>query len=323
MIVVTGGAGFIGSAVIHALNLRGISDILLVDQVDHPEKERNLAFLQYHRLAGKDEFLRDVVGRSARGIETIVHLGACSSTTETDVGFLRANNFEYTRQLALYALEKGARFVYASSAATYGAGEMGYSDDEARLETFRPLNPYGQSKQDFDLWAREQKVLDKIAGLKYFNVYGPNEYHKGDMQSMVRKGFLQARDAGKIRLFKSYRPEYPDGGQLRDFVYIRDAVEMTLFFLDRPDVGGIFNVGTGEARNWNDLARAIFSAMDQDPVVEYVPMPENIRNQYQYFTQAEMGKIRRAGYGKPIATLEEGVRDYVRNYLLPGKRLGE
>ncbi len=323
MIVVTGGAGFIGSAVIHALNLRGISDILLVDQVDHPEKERNLAFLQYHRLAGKDEFLRDVVARSARGIETIVHLGACSSTTETDVGFLRANNFEYTRQLALYALEKGARFVYASSAATYGAGEMGYSDDEARLETFRPLNPYGQSKQDFDLWAREQKVLDKIAGLKYFNVYGPNEYHKGDMQSMVRKGFLQARDSGKIRLFKSYRPEYPDGGQLRDFVYIRDAVEMTLFFLDRPDVGGIFNVGTGEARNWNDLARAIFSAMDQDPVVEYVPMPESIRNQYQYFTCAEMGKIRRAGYGKPIATLEEGVRDYVRNYLLPGKRLGE
>ena len=237
--------------------------------------------------------------------------------------FLRANNFEYTRELALFALEKDIRYIYASSAATYGNGERGYSDDESCMEALRPLNPYGDSKQRFDLWAREQGVLGEIVGLKYFNAYGPNEYHKGDMQSMIRKGFLQAREKGKIRLFKSHRPDYVDGGQLRDFVYIRDAVEMTLFFLEQSKVGGIYNVGTGTARNWNDLARAIFASLGKEPDIEYVDMPPSIRGQYQYYTCAEMDKIRRAGYNKSITPLENGIKDYVQSYLLPGKRLGE
>lgn len=323
MIVVTGGAGFIGSAIIHALNKRGVSDILVVDVVDHPEKQKNLQALKYAKFQDKGEFLNEAMRRSLPKVSAIIHMGACSSTTETNLEFLRTNNFEYTRELALFALEKDARYIYASSAATYGNGEQGYADDEARMETLRPLNPYGDSKQRFDLWAKEQGMLGKIVGLKYFNAYGPNEYHKGDMQSMIRKGFMQARDTGKIRLFKSHRPDYVDGGQLRDFVYIRDAVEMTLFFLDHPKTGGIFNVGTGTARNWNDLARAIFVALGKEPNIEYIDMPPSIRDQYQYYTCAEMDKIRRAGYDNPIASIENGIKDYIQNYLLPGKRLGE
>lgn len=321
MIVVTGGAGFIGSAIIHALNKRGISDILVVDVADHPEKEKNLAALKYAKLAGKSEFLQDAMRRSLPKVSAIIHMGACSSTTEMDLEFLRKNNFEYTREMALFALEKDVRYIYASSAATYGNGEQGYSDD--KLLGLRPLNPYGDSKQRFDLWASEQKMLGEIVGLKYFNAYGPNEYHKGDMQSMIRKGFMQVKEQGRIRLFKSHRPEYEDGGQLRDFIYIRDAVDMTLFFLDQPKIGGIFNVGTGTARTWNDLARAIFTAMGKEPNIEYIDMPPSIRDQYQYYTCAEMNKIRKAGYAKPITPIEEGIKDYVQNYLLPGKRLGE
>jgi ADP-L-glycero-D-manno-heptose 6-epimerase len=323
MIVVTGGAGFIGSALIHALNQRDISEIIVVDVVDHPEKRKNLAALKYISLQDKGAFLEEVKLRSYPKVEAIIHMGACSSTTETNLEFLRANNFEYTRELATFALENDIRFIYASSAATYGAGEQGYSDDESRMDTLRPLNPYGDSKQRFDLWARGSGALEKIVGLKYFNAYGPNEYHKGDMQSMIRKGFLQAQEQGSIRLFKSHRPDYVDGGQLRDFVYIRDAVEMTLFFLDKPKVGGVYNVGTGAARNWNDLARAIFAALGKEPDIEYVDMPPSIRDQYQYYTCAEMDKIRRAGYKKPITSLENGIKEYIQNYLLPGKRLGE
>lgn len=323
MIVVTGGAGFIGSAIIHALNNRGITDILVADVVDHAEKQKNLAALKYARFQDKTGFLKDVVRRSLPPVSAIIHMGACSSTTETDLEFLRTNNFEYTRELARFALEKGVRYIYASSAATYGNGEQGYDDDTSRLETLRPLNPYGDSKQKFDLWARGEGVLDKIVGLKYFNAYGPNEYHKGDMQSMIRKGFMQIQEQGKMRLFKSYRPEYADGGQLRDFVYIRDAVAMTLFFLDHPHIGGIFNVGTGTARHWKDLALAIFAALDMPPNIEYIDMPLSIRGQYQYYTCAAMGRMRTAGYDQPITSLEDGIKDYVQNYLLPGKRLGE
>lgn len=323
MIVVTGGAGFIGSAIAQELNRRGRKDLLLVDDVDHPGKQENLDSLSYQKLLGKHEFLEKVLGSAFSGVEAIIHMGACSSTTETNADFLRRNNFEYTRDLAEYALDNGIRFIYASSAATYGAGEQGYLDDVAKLNSLKPLNLYGESKQNFDLWARDQGVLDRLVGLKYFNVYGPNEYHKEDMQSMVRKGFLQVRDTGKIKLFKSYKPEYADGGQERDFLYIKDATAMTLFFLDNLDAGGLFNVGSGEARNWNDLAKALFAAMGKELNIEYVEMPESIRNQYQYHTRAEMGKMRSVGYTLPMTGLEDGVTDYVKNYLLPGKRLGQ
>ena len=323
MIVVTGGAGFIGSAIVQALNDRGRTDLIVVDEVDHPEKEKNLISIKYHELRGKDVFLENVLNLDLPSIEAIIHMGACSSTTETNEVFLTENNYDYTRHLAQYALKKDIRFIYASSAATYGNGEMGYRDDESKLHTLKPLNLYGESKQKFDLWAEGQGVLDRIVGLKYFNVFGPNEYHKEDMQSMVRKGFLQARDTNKIRLFKSYRKEYADGGQERDFLYIKDAVKMTLFFLDQQDAGGIFNVGAGKARNWNDLATTVFKAIDQEPKIEYIEMPDSIRDQYQYHTSAEMKKIRDAGYTEPITSLEEGITDYIQNYLLPNKRLGE
>ncbi len=321
MIVVTGGAGFIGSALVHGLNQKEVEDIWVVDDIDHPEKQKNLDALTYSRWMGKDEFLREVVGLNLPACSAILHMGACSSTTETHEAYLRENNFEYTRSLAQFCLKKDVRFIYASSAATYGAGENGYSDDESLLETLAPLNLYGASKQWFDLWAKEVGVLKTIVGLKYFNVFGPNEYHKGEMQSMVRKGFLQARDVGALNLFKSRKPQYGDGGQERDFLYVRDAVAMTLFFLEQKEIGGIFNVASGRARNWNDLASAVFQAMNKKVNIKYIEMPESIRNQYQYHTCAEMEKIRSVGYAETITSLEEGISDYVKNYLIPDKHL--
>ena len=321
MIVVTGGAGFIGSALVHALNRRGCTGILIVDHEDHPEKKNNLAPLKYSRRIDPDTFLAQVRDGSLKGVDTLFHLGACSSTTETDVDFLARNNFQFTQHLARYCLDRDIRFIYASSAATYGDGGQGYSDDISRLERLQPLNPYGQSKQDFDLWAGQEGVLDRVVGLKYFNVFGPNEYHKENMRSMVLKGYEQIRESGKIRLFKSYRPEYGDGEQVRDFIYVKDAVAMTLFFLDRPEVCGLFNVGTGQARSWNDLARALFAAMDREVNIEIIEMPDAIRKQYQYHTCAEIGKIQAAGYTRPLLPLAQAVHDYVTGYLIPGKHL--
>jgi ADP-L-glycero-D-manno-heptose 6-epimerase len=249
-------------------------------------------------------------------------MGACSSTTETDEKFLIKNNYHYTRHLATYALEKNIRFIYASSAATYGNGEMGYSDDESKLNTLKPLNLYGESKHKFDLWAESQGILDRVVGLKYFNIFGPNEYHKENMQSMAGKGFIQAMEKNKICLFKSYKKEYKDGGQERDFLYIKDAVNMTLFFLENPNIGGIFNIGAGQSRNWNDLAINIFKAMGREPQIEYISMSETILHQYQYHTCADIQKIRDAGYTQSITSLEDGITDYVKNYLVSNKRLG-
>jgi ADP-L-glycero-D-manno-heptose 6-epimerase len=321
MIVVTGGAGFIGSALVHALNRRGCTNIDVVDIEDHPEKKKNLAPLKYSRLIHPDQFLKQVLDGSLPEIDTLFHLGACSSTTETDVEYLNQNNFQYTQHLAQYSLDRGIRFIYASSAATYGDGGQGYSDDVSQLETLKPLNPYGQSKQDFDMWAQQEGVLGQMVGLKYFNVFGPNEYHKEDMRSMVLKGYEQIRDTGKIRLFKSYKPEYGDGQQVRDFIYVQDAVAMTLFFQDHPEVNGLFNVGSGQARCWNDLAGSLFSALNREPVIEYIEMPDSIRDQYQYHTCAQIDKIRDAGYDRPILSLENGVSDYVNHYLIHGKHL--
>jgi ADP-L-glycero-D-manno-heptose 6-epimerase len=321
MIVVTGGAGFIGSALVYGLNQKGFEDIWVVDEMDHPEKQKNLDGLTYSRWVGKDIFLREVKGSELPACSAILHMGACSSTTETNAAYLRENNFEYTRSLAEFCLKKNVRFIYASSAATYGAGENGYADDESMLETLKPLNLYGASKQWFDLWAKEKGALKELVGLKYFNVFGPNEYHKEDMQSMVRKGFLQVRDVGALNLFKSYKSGYSDGGQERDFLYVRDAVAMTLFFLEHREIGGIFNVGSGRARNWNDLASAIFRVMNKKEDVKYIEMPESIRDQYQYHTCAKMEKIRSAGYVERITSLEEGILDYVKNYLIPDKHL--
>ncbi len=331
MIIVTGGAGFIGSAIVWRLNEMGREDILIVDNVGTDEKWKNLVSLRYHDYMEKDEFLSLVVNQRLAArlrsdnepIEAIIHMGACSATTERDASYLIRNNFEYTRQLAIAAIGEGSRFIYASSAATYGDGSNGFSDDESSIDSLRPLNMYGYSKQLFDQWALRRGILDRIVGLKYFNVYGPNENHKGDMRSVVMKAFEQIGQTGKIKLFKSYRDEYKDGEQVRDFIYVKDAVEMTLFFLENKSAAGLFNIGSGTPNTWNSLAAAIFAAMGMAKNIEYVEMPETIRDKYQYYTCADVSKIRKAGYSRPMMTIEDAVSDYVRYYLEPGKWLGE
>lgn len=322
MIIVTGGAGFIGSALIAALNSRKTTDIVVVDQLGTGAKWKNLRNLAFADYFEKSDFLELVVqGKLERSVEAVFHLGACSDTTEADASYLLKNNYEYTRVLAQWAMSNNARFIYASSAATYGDGAAGFRDDEDSLETLCPLNMYGYSKHMFDLWARRAGLLEKIVGLKYFNVFGPNEYHKASMRSFIVKAYEQINADGKVRLFKSYQSDYGHGDQVRDFVYVKDAVDMTLFFLDNPDLSGLYNVGTGEARTWNDLVRAVFAAMGAKPSIEYVDMPDSIRNQYQYFTRAELSKLRNAGYGRQITPLEDAIKDYVQNYLQRGAYL--
>ena len=313
--IVTGGAGFIGSNLVAALNERGEDRILVVDQFGADEKLKNLVGLRFEDYLDKDEFRAQIQYDRLAAADAVLHMGACSSTTEKDAGFLADNNYRYTRELCDWCLQHGVRFIYASSAATYGDGSLGYSDADAATPALRPLNMYGYSKHLFDLWALKQGLLDRIAGLKYFNVYGPREEHKGDMRSVVHKAYHQIRETGEVRLFRSYRPEYSDGEQVRDFICVRDAVAVTLFFLDNHDVSGLFNCGTGAARTWNDLVKAVFSAMKRPPKIVYVDMPEALRPKYQYHTQADLAKLRAAGYGVPFTPLEEGIREYVQGYL--------
>lgn len=315
MIIVTGGAGFIGSALIAALNKRGATDILVVDEGDNAQS-KNLVNLSFADFAEKKDFLRKVDGKKMNShFEAVFHMGACSDTTEADAVYLRRNNYGYSKHLAQWAAAAGIRFIYASSAATYGDGSAGFSDDQKKIENLKPLNLYARSKQLFDLWAKAHGLLNNIVGLKYFNVFGPNEYHKGDMRSFCLKAFEQINQTGKVRLFKSYRPEFDDGQQMRDFIYIKDAVDMTLFFFDNPKAAGLFNIGTGRACTWNDLVSAVFDAMAKAADIEYIDMPESIRNQYQYFTQADMTRLHKAGYKKQTTPLKEAVKDYVQNYL--------
>lgn len=314
-IVVTGAAGFIGRNLAAELNARGCDELLLIDSLDTGNKWKNLAGLRFEDLLGPTEFLVGLDRNSPANIDAIVHLGACSSTTETDADFLLRNNYRYTRTLCEWCLRNDVRFIYASSAATYGNGRQGYDDDEAKLDELRPMNMYGYSKHMFDLWARKHDLFRRIAGLKYFNVFGPYEDHKGDMRSMVAKAYEQITQTDRVQLFKSYRAEYEDGKQMRDFVYVKDAVAMTLHFLDHRNIGGLFNCGTGKARSWNDLAKAVFSTMNQPSKIEYVEMPVAIQGRYQYFTQANMAKLRKAGYSEAFTPLEDAVRDYITGYL--------
>jgi len=323
MIVVTGGAGFIGSVAVWRLNQLGYDKIIVVDELRSQEKWKNLNGLKFADIYHKKEFYNLIIEeRLPFNIDAIVHLGACSATTEKDADYLVQNNYRYSLELVKYCLPRRARFIYASSAATYGDGKFGYDDNEAELEKLRPLNMYGYSKHMFDIWLKSNNVLDKVAGIKYFNVYGPNEYHKGNMRSVVHKAFEQIRDTGKVTLFKSYRDDYKDGEQKRDFIYVKDAVDMTLYFLDNRDKNGLFNVGTGNARTWNDLVSAIFNALNQPVNIEYIEMPYELQGKYQYFTEAKLDKIRSFGYDKPISSIEEGVEDYIKNYLLKDQFIG-
>ena len=317
MIIITGGAGFIGSAMLWELNRNGEENIIVVDDLGSTttEKWRNLSGLNFTDFISKDLF-PDLLDRNAiKGISAIIHMGANSSTTETDADHLLTNNFGYSKKIASFCMAHEVRLLYASSAATYGDGSNGYNDQIEGLNVLRPLNMYGYSKHLFDRWAVKQHILDKVAGLKFFNVYGPNEYHKGDMSSVVYKAFHQILEKGSLSLFESHRPDYREGEQLRDFIYVRDCTRIMAWMLENPSVSGLYNVGTGTARSFNDLAKATFSALDRQPAINYIPMPETLRNKYQYYTCADISKLRSAGFSSAFTSIEDGIREYVQHYL--------
>ena len=315
MFIVTGGAGLIGSAVLWRLNQAGIDDVLVVDHLGTTDKWKNLAPLRFNEYLEKCEFREALRAGKFDGakVEGVLHLGACSSTTERDASYLIDNNFHYTCELAEFCVKNKIRMVYASSCATYGDGSQGYDDDESRIESLRPLNMYGYSKQLFDLWAKRRGYLSRLAGCKFSNVYGPNERHKGEMRSVVLRSFEQITATGTMKLFKSYRKEYADGEQLRDFLYVKDAVDMVMFLFGTPKANGLFNIGSGKPESWNQLARAAFAALDKPEKIEYIEMPETLRDRYQYYTCASTAKLRRFGYDREVTSLEASVADYIRN----------
>ncbi len=315
MFIVTGAAGLIGSSVIWGLNRRGVGDILAVDHLGCSEKWRNLRALEYADYMEKEDF-RDLLadgGLDNVKIDGIFHLGACS---------LIHNNFEATKELALFAVNHNIPLIYASSCATYGDGSQGYKDDESSIEKLRPLNMYGYSKQMFDLWARRNGLLDKICGCKFSNIYGPNEHHKAEMRSVVLRAYEQISTEGKMRLFRSYKPEYADGEQKRDFLYVKDAVEMLMFLFDKKATG-LYNIGSGKAETWNSMVKAAFKALNKPENIEYIDMPESLRPKYQYYTCADMSKLHKLGWNKEPMSLEEAIYDYYVNYQIPGKLLGD
>ncbi len=320
-VLVTGGAGFIGSALVWALNQRGIDRILVADVLDRTEKWRNLSALRFDDYVEAEALPGSLERGVLDHVRTIVHLGACSSTTETDTAYLMRNNTQYTKALAEWAIARSVRFVYASSAATYGALE-GDLSDRTDIAGLRPLNMYAYSKQLFDLHAERRGYLDRIVGLKYFNIFGPNEGHKADMRSVANKAFHEIRETGRVRLFKSHRPEFADGEQRRDFLYVKDAVDMTLHLADRPDANGIFNIGAGRSHTWRELVAPVFEALDRPVNIDFVDMPIALRDQYQYSTCASLDRLRESGYQRTITPLADAVREYVADYLVPDRRLG-
>ena len=324
--LVTGGAGFIGSALVWGLNRRGADRVVVCDRLGRDAKWRNLPPLAFEDYLEADDLMPRLERGALGDFDCVLHMGACSATTERDATYLARNNFEFTKGLAEWALARGARFVYASSAATYGDGAAGMDDRDERpdgLQRLRPLNGYGYSKQLFDLWAARRGALGRIVGCKFFNVFGPNEDHKGDMRSLVNKAYAQVLETGTVRLFRSHRPDYRDGEQMRDFLYVKDCVAMTLHLAATPGAAGLYNLGSGVASTWLELAGALFATLGRKPAVEFIDMPEGIRDKYQYFTKAEVGKLREAGYAVPVTPLADAVRDYVAGYLVPDRRLGD
>jgi ADP-L-glycero-D-manno-heptose 6-epimerase len=321
MILVTGAAGFIGSVIVKHLNDLGQEDILVCDHFESGDKWKNLRDLKYTAFVQVEDLFAHEIWKKTAGIKAIYHMGACSDTTELNMDFLYKNNTEYSNRLLTLAAEKNIPIVYASSAATYGAGEQGYFDDHAGMPSLKPLNKYGYSKQLTDEWILKQKKKPKVwFGVKFFNVFGPHEYHKGKMSSVVYQSFNQIKDVGEVKLFKSHRPDYKDGEQLRDFVYVKDVVkamvELIAAGVKKPTISGIYNLGTGEARSFHDLVKATFKAMEKKPKITFIDMPGELRNQYQYYTQAEMAKFKRALPKFKFMKLEDAVSDYVTKHLM-------
>jgi len=318
MIIVTGAAGFIGSCLIKKLNQENFNAIIAVDKFGIPAKTKNLEGATIQEYIDRDDFMT-WLDKNYELVEFIFHIGAKTDTAEFDKVLLARFNTQYTKDIWTRCIQYQIPLVYASSAATYGLGESGYEDNESKIHLLKPLNPYGQSKQDFDLWAIQQKQKPFFwAGLKFFNVYGPNEYHKGRMASVIWHAYNQISKTGKMKLFKSHNPDYKDGEQMRDFVYVKDVIEVCYFLMHHRKNSGIYNLGSGKARTFHDLTSAVFRAMDKKPDIEFIDTPADIRDKYQYFTEATIDKIRRIGYSKPFYSLEAGVEDYVRNYLGAG-----
>ena len=315
MIVVTGAKGFIGSNLVEKLNERGITELILVDENENDAKNPNLASAKYAKFIHRDIFI-DWFKSNATKISFVFHLGARTNTTEQDKAVFDQLNLNYSKAIFEICTKANIPMIYASSAATYGSGEFGY-DDEADITKMKALNPYGQSKLDFDLWLTRQEEKPPFwAGLKFFNVYGKNENHKGRMASVIYHAYHQIAASNKMKLFQSHKEEYANGEQKRDFIAVEDIVDICLFFFDHPDASGLYNAGTGTARTFNDLVTAVFNAMDKDVDISYIPTPIDIRDAYQYFTEAKTNKLRKAGYTKDFTSLEDGVKHYVKNYLM-------
>ncbi|MBN2174902.1 MAG: ADP-glyceromanno-heptose 6-epimerase [Bacteroidales bacterium] len=319
MIVVTGASGFIGSCLVNKLNNKGIKDIVIVDDFSRPDKIKNTEYKVFKEQVGRKQFF-NWLDKNHKKVEFVLHMGARTDTTEFNARVFDELNLNYTKSMWKSCSEYKIPLIYASSAATYGMGELGYNDNHEIVEKLKPLNPYGESKNEFDKWMLKQtKHPPYWAGLKFFNVYGPNEYHKGRMASVILHAFEQIRNTGKVRLFRSHRPDFEDGKQLRDFVYVKDVVDVIYFLMKKQPMTGIFNLGTGKARTFLDLARATFHSMNEPENIEFIDTPEDIRDKYQYFTEAKMGKLRSAGYEDLFYSLEEGIEEYVQEYLIPGR----
>ncbi len=316
MIIITGAAGFIGSCLIQKLNDEGYHDLVLVDDFSNGEKNKNFEGKRFSKQIHRDDF-QEWLKENQLHVQFVFHIGARTDTTEFDRELFNRLNLDYTKNIWNTCVEFGLPVVYASSAATYGLGEYGYDDDESKIPLLKPLNPYGDSKNEFDKWALKQERKPYFwAGLKFFNVYGPNEYHKGRMASVIFHAYKQIRQTGEMKLFKSHNPAYKDGRQMRDFVYVKDVVNVLYFFMHHRKDSGIYNLGSGKAQTFSDLANNTFKALNQQPKIIFIPIPGDIRDNYQYFTEAKMDKLRSAGYSLPFYTLEEGIEDYVKNYLL-------
>lgn len=315
MIVITGAAGFIGSCLASRLNREGYADLILVDDFSRENKKRNWEHLVYSEKVEREQFFEWAAGKGNR-IQFIFHIGARTDTTEFDKDILTHLNTDYSRKIWDLCVLEGIPLIYASSAATYGMGENGFTEDESLMPNLKPLNPYGWSKHEFDLWALKQELKPFFwAGLKFFNVYGPNEYHKGRMASVIFHAVGQIRQTGELKLFRSHRPDYADGEQKRDFVYVQDVVDVMLYLMHRRSGSGIYNLGSGKASTFNELAACIFQAMDMEPKIKFIDTPEDIRDKYQYYTCADMNKLRSSGYDSPFTELQQGVDEYIRTYL--------
>ena len=324
MYIVTGGAGLIGSAVVWELNNRGIKDIIIVDNLGMSDKWKNLRALKYEDYMEKEAF-RHLINEEnpfSDEIDAIIHLGACSATTEKNASYLIDNNYNYSIEVLEFAISEDIPFIYASSAATYGDGNHGYVDNVDQIESLRPMNMYGYSKQMFDLWIKKNNLFDKVTGLKFTNIYGPNELHKAGMRSVACRAFEQISATGQVELFKSYIPEYKDGEQKRDFLYVKDAVNMLLHLLDNNHCG-LYNIGSGKAETWNALVRASFKAMNIEENIKYIDMPDSLKGKYQYYTKADMTKFYETGYSKEIYSLDDAVADYMQVYLSKEQFLGD